>query len=88
MNANAQRQDPSAIAQQRRDYRKLNPEKRAAHHAVQQAIDRGDLRRRPCERCGDQNTDGHHENYGKPLEVIWLCRLHHRQRHKELRAVA
>jgi hypothetical protein len=24
----------------------------------------------------------HHEDYAKPLEVIWLCKSHHRQRHQ------
>lgn len=39
----------------------------------------------PCEICGKKkNIQGHHENYDKPLEVIWLCHKHHRARHKEL----
>lgn len=36
---------------------------------------------KPCEICDYQETDKHHDDYSKPLEVIWLCRKHHIQRH-------
>ncbi len=56
------------------------------HNAVSKvssAIDRGELvRPEECSYCGEyKKTDGHHEDYGKPLEVIWLCRKCHQQRH-------
>lgn len=41
----------------------------------------GKIKRRPCIICGNKKTDGHHEDYTKPKEVIWLCRLHHNQYH-------
>ena len=28
----------------------------------------------------------HHEDYDYPLDVIWLCPIHHKARHKELAA--
>jgi len=59
----------------------INPEKARAHHAVEYAIKRGDLARQPCQVCGDPKTDAHHEDYAKPLEVDWLCRKHHVERH-------
>ena len=35
-----------------------------------------------CEDCGDaQYIQGHHEDYDKPLEVLWLCRPCHLRRH-------
>jgi hypothetical protein len=41
------------------------------------------LSRLPCEVCGLDNTEGHHPDYAKPLDVIWLCREHHNDWHKE-----
>ncbi len=37
-----------------------------------------------CDDCGKRNShiQGHHENYSKPLEVIWLCPLCHGKRHQ------
>lgn len=39
---------------------------------------------RQCERCQRQAVHRHHEDYSKPLEVVYLCRSCHFQRHKEL----
>ena len=36
-----------------------------------------------CLFCGDKfSVQGHHENYSKPLDVLWLCRSHHADLHK------
>ena len=38
-----------------------------------------------CERCGAKNgIQAHHDNYAKPLDVLWLCPVCHAVRHKEL----
>lgn len=35
-----------------------------------------------CENCGDKEPlQGHHEDYTKPLEVRWLCRICHLDLH-------
>lgn len=53
---------------------------------VHWAVVRGELIRQSCERCGVVETvQAHHEDYSKPLEVIWLCKIHHMIRHRELR---
>lgn len=41
-----------------------------------------------CSRCCDAETDAHHEDYRRPLEVRWLCRLHHMHEHHPLDATA
>lgn len=54
------------------------------HNAVSRAIKSGELVRSPCIKCGDVNSLAHHEDYDKPLEVIWFCQPCHKQRHKEI----
>jgi hypothetical protein len=54
------------------------------HNAVARAIKKGRLTRLACEKCGSNKSVGHHEDYDKPLDVIWLCDICHKQRHKEI----
>ncbi len=56
-----------------------------ARRQVARAIHRGELVRQPCEVCGGEPAEGHHEDYSKPLNVRWLCRLHHLRLHVEIR---
>ena len=58
-----------------------NPEKATARNAISNAIREGRLQRKPCEVCGAAKSEGHHPDYSKPLEVMWLCRTHHLEQH-------
>ena len=59
--------------------------KRAAHILVGNAIRKGTLIPKPCERCGhDEGVHGHHEDYERPLDVVWLCKPCHGKRHREI----
>jgi len=58
--------------------------KAATRVITARAIQTGKLKRQPCERCGASRTEAHHEDYLKPLEVTWLCRKCHGQRHREI----
>ncbi len=70
-----------------RGFRVYDRKKVTARNAVKVAIDRGDLKVKPCERCGFAlGVHAHHEDYDKPLEVVWLCRTHHAERHREINA--
>jgi hypothetical protein len=64
-----------------REWRKRNPEKYKAQNAVNNAIARGKLKRKPCKICGEK-AQAHHEDYSKPLEVTWLCQIHHAELHR------
>lgn len=67
-----------------REYRAKNPEKYKAHCAVNNAIRDKRMFKLPCQECGSEvGVHGHHEDYSKPLSVIWLCPVHHKQRHSE-----
>lgn len=54
-----------------------------AHTKVETAILNGTLVRQPCEVCGKERVDAHHDDYSKPLEVRWLCRGHHMEHHRK-----
>lgn len=49
------------------------------------AVREGTIVRQSCEVCGKPNAHGHHEDYNKPLDVVWLCTVHHHARHREIR---
>lgn len=61
------------------------PEKQKARSAVHRALKKGTLIRLKCLVCNFPKTEAHHENYSKPLEVIWLCKQHHVEADKKLR---
>jgi len=68
-----------------KEWGRTNKEKTYAHSRVQSAIKWGILTKENCVICDDPKSQGHHEDYSKPLDVIWLCQSHHRQRHEELK---
>lgn len=63
-------------------WRERNPKKRAAHVLVGNALRDGKLFKQPCEVCGDTEAHAHHDDYDKPLEVRWLCPVHHEAWHQ------
>ncbi len=58
-----------------------NKKRNRARYLLRWAIIKGNIIRKPCQICGNLDSEGHHPNYDKPLEVIWLCKSHHRQLH-------
>jgi hypothetical protein len=59
-----------------------------AHTKIGNAVRDGKLIKPDhCTRCNRTGIkiEGHHDDYSKPLDVIWLCVRCHRLRHKELR---
>lgn len=53
------------------------PERKQAREKVRVAIKNGLIIKVPCIVCGDTKSEAHHEDYSKPLDVVFLCRKHH-----------
>ena len=72
------------MADYTRKYRRKFPEKNMAHLRVSRALQSGVLKRpNICSRCGKKcKPDAHHEDYTKPLDVIWLCGDCHAEKHR------
>lgn len=64
-----------------------HPERRAAHLQVQYALRAGRLQPLPCWVCGAK-AEAHHPDYSMPLDVVWLCSIHHKQAHAIARRTA
>ncbi|QEQ94892.1 hypothetical protein pEaSNUABM56_00093 [Erwinia phage pEa_SNUABM_56] len=62
-------------------YSEKHPKKRRAKDALNYAVRSGKIKKMPCEICGEKKAHGHHDDYDKPLEVRWLCPIHHKQWH-------
>ena len=79
--------DPKRIklnVEHNRAWRAADVRRNKAHNAVHWAIKTGKLERQPCIRCESEKSLAHHENYDKPLDVVWLCQPCHKKRHKEI----
>lgn len=59
--------------------------KLTARHAVRDALKRGEIVKPSiCENCGETvKLEAHHEDYGEPLTVQWLCSSCHTSLHKK-----
>ncbi|MEY8688402.1 MAG: hypothetical protein AB9M53_00800 [Leptothrix sp. (in: b-proteobacteria)] len=62
-------------------YRERHPERYAANNAVSNALRDGRLFKLPCWTCGSSHVEAHHPDYSHPLDVIWLCAVHHKEIH-------
>jgi hypothetical protein len=67
-------------------FKMMYPEKVLARQTLQKAVSRG-LVKRPanCSSCclpSRRTLHGHHDDYSKPLDVVWLCGPCHRIRHE------
>lgn len=78
--------DPANRAQRAANMRRyrVDPKLAPRHQArlaVRRAVEAGTLVKNPCQVCGAAKVQGHHSDYTKPLDVMWLCQTHHRQLH-------
>lgn len=56
-----------------------------ARQKLIKAVYSGKIKRpKSCDYCGDRCTPhGHHENYTRPLDVVWLCADCHTDIHRK-----
>jgi hypothetical protein len=74
-----------------RRHRLKYPERAKAYSLLALAIKRGEIRKpKKCEECEmlRVKVQGHHNDYEKPLEVIWLCHTCHMKKHGRWREAA
>lgn len=63
---------------------RLYPEHQKARMKVYHAVRNGKLKKMPCEVCRELKVQAHHNDYTKPLEVVWLCVTHHKELHTQI----
>lgn len=81
------RENPERVRQIRRQaiaYKEKYPTKTKARYLLNNAVRDGRLVRLPCQECGKKRSYGHHPDYSKPLEVVWLCAVHHSAEHRKM----
>ena len=61
---------------------KSNTIKRACHILVSNHIRDLKIIKLPCEICGSDKVNAHHDDYAHPLKIRWLCDIHHTEWHK------
>ena len=45
-------------------------------------VKRGKIKKENCKVCNNRKTEAHHEDYARPIDVIWLCKKHHIEIHR------
>ena len=63
-------------------WKEKNKEKLQAHSKLRNALKSGEVTKTECIICGDNKSEGHHPDYSMPLDVVWLCRKHHKKTHQ------
>jgi hypothetical protein len=73
-----------AMVAARQRWAQKSPEKRAAHTILGNAVrDRRVMKPMCCERCGATGRiHGHHDDYTRPLDVVWVCPACHAAIHR------
>ena len=66
-------------------WREENPIKKRAHDIVRLHVSSGKIKSQPCVKCGSDKSSAHHEDYRKPLEIIWFCHSCHMDHHSKKR---
>ena len=68
-----------------RQWRLADKRRLKAHNAVARALRKGLLTPTPCVICASLKSVAHHEDYDKPLDVVWMCQACHKQHHEKMK---
>lgn len=74
---------PDRERARRKRYQEKYPHRIKANRLLNQAVKLGTIIKQSCETCGSPKAVAHHSDYTRPLDVLWLCDLHHKQWHRE-----
>jgi len=70
-------------------YNLLHKNRYKARYTITGMLQRGKLKRKPCEKCSTtESIHAHHDDYNKPLEIRWLCAKCHREWHRNNTALS
>ncbi len=64
-------------------YNRKHYKKRKARVDLLNAVRDGRVKKEVCSVCGNEKSEGHHTDYNKPFVVVWLCKKHHKEAHRE-----
>lgn len=75
--------NPGYATKAKREWWHKNKDRLKVKWKVRDALKDGRLAKLPCFVCGATEVDAHHPDYSAPLSVVWLCKEHHKQLHRE-----
>lgn len=78
---------PGYFTRNKQAWLEKNRDRALARERYRYALRSGKIVRQPCEVCGCEKVEGHHDDYSKPLEVRWLCTKHHLDVHGKSQAI-
>lgn len=62
------------------NYRERHTKRYYAQTALNNALRDGKIMKLNCFVCGN-DAEAHHPDYDRPLDVVWLCKPHHKEAH-------
>ena len=78
--------NPEKYSKYLKQYRENRKHKQQAVNKLNWAVKSGKIKKpEECSCCGhNEKVNGHHKDYNKPLEVIWLCTKCHKFLHSRI----
>ena len=75
---------PDYMTRVKKEWWEKNRDRLRTKEKVKYALKTGKLVKTACQVCGEEKVEGHHPDYSKPLDVVWLCKAHHAEIHKSM----